>query len=255
MITVVSGVYPAGYTEYGRRCLQSFRDHWPSVPLVLYVEDGGAEPAEDLGDRVRLRSVWDCNGPREFLDRHKDDPTRTGRKPCDQWHEKFRNKRPYCYRYDAVKFAKQCFYPEHAAASLADGDIMIWLDADVPTFKPVDLTTIEQMMGAADLIYLGRGKAHSEIGFWAVRLNPLTREFLALLAEIYRSDAVFKLDEWHSAFVFDHCRRRFTMSRGKARDLTPNGSGHVWFQSPLGAFCDHLKGNRKQMDASPERPQ
>jgi hypothetical protein len=70
-----------------------------------------------------------------------------------------------------------------------------------------------------------------------------------MFAEVWERDEVFALPEWHSAFVFDHCRSKFSL---RERNLTPNGTGHVWFQSPLAKYLDHLKGNRKTMQRSPE---
>jgi hypothetical protein len=112
-------------------------------------------------------------------------------------------------------------------------------------------------LGAHDLCYLGRQGMHTELGFWAVRLNEATRRFLAHFAEMFRSDAVFNLPEWHSAYVFDHVRRFHETDRQypiRTLNLTLRGQGHVWFQSPLGRYTDHLKGDRrKQAGRSLER--
>jgi hypothetical protein len=250
-VTVCTGWHPAGYAQYGKRFLETFYRHWPAtIPLVLYTEEmvGAANFSHER--TVSERRLRLCSGVMEFLERHKDSAGANGRDKSVM-RKSSEIAKGYTYRFDAVKFCKQLFIPEHAAASLPDGEILVWLDADVVTFKDVPESFIPELMDGADLCFLGRGHAHSEIGFWAVRLNDKTRAFLHCLAETYRSDRVFKLDEWHSAFVFDTCRRAL---RGlKELDLSPAGSGHVWFKSPLCKYTDHLKGDRKLVGRSKER--
>jgi hypothetical protein len=61
---------------------------------------------------------------------------------------------------------------------------------------------------------------------------------------------VFALPEWHSAFVFDWVRGIAQLDEA---NLTPEGRGHVWLQSPLARYTDHMKGARKALGYSPER--
>lgn len=251
-VTIVSGWHPAGYDLYGRNFAEGFDKFWPADhALAVYTEQKVALP------RGECRSLWDCSGVGAFIERHKNNEEACGRKPNKLWKEKF-STRGYNFRFDAVKFCKQLFIPEHAALhSEPNGDeIIVWLDGDVKTDAPVPADFIRKQMGDDDLIYLGRTTMHSEIGFWACRNNGRGQAFMTALADCYRTDAVFKLNEWHSAFVFDHVRhqeqtRRFSPLR--VRNMTPTGHGHVWFQSPLRDFSDHLKGNRKVTGKSPER--
>jgi hypothetical protein len=240
---VVTGFSPKGYEEYGRRFLEGFDKHWPrEIGLIAYVEEPVKMP------RGSFRSLYACDGVGAFIDRHKDDPERNGRKPNDKWRERHR-RFGYNFRFDAVKFCRQCFIPRHAAADMADGDLLTWLDGDVMTFDHPPKSFLDDLIGDADIAFLGRKATHSEIGYWSVRLNTRTRTFLNRFADVWESDQVFKLDEWHSAYVFDHSRRAVPMSE---RNLTPNGSGHVWFQSPLKKYTDHCKGARKALGYSPE---
>lgn len=244
MIRVCSGFSPAGYREYGRRFLDTFDKHWPAaVDLRVYVEEAVPMP------RDACRMLWDIPGARAFYDRHANNAAAQGKVPQPGWKERERQK-GYSFRHDAYKFFKQIFIPEAAATDLADGDILVWLDADVVTFKDVPATMVPDLLGDADVCYLGRDRSHSEIGFWAVRINAKTHWFLTTIAEIYRSDMVFALAETHSAFVWDYARRSACL---RERNLTPGGHGHVWMQSPLRQWTDHLKGGRKGMGRSPER--
>lgn len=214
------------------------------------------EPVPDAPEGV-IWSLWDCQGQREFLERHADNLEAQGRKPRRGW-KASHVRGGYSFRFDAVKFSRQCFIPEYAASLLPDGEVMVWLDADVVTLADVPAGFVEELLGGADVAYLGRQPKHSEIGFWACRIGPETRAWLAELADLFRSDAIFELKEWHSAFAWDHTRRLFeaggAFGQGiDARNLTPGGSGHVWCTSPLAPYMDHLKGKRKAKGKSPER--
>ena len=241
---VCSGFSPAGYVEYGKLFLDTFDRHWPDeIDLEVFTESPVEMP------RGTCRSLWECDGVAAFIQRHKANPAQNGREISDRWSEKYKA-RGYNYKFDAVKFCRQCFIPHAAAAGMDDGDILVWLDADVVSFNDVPRQFVDRLLGESDLIYLGRNRLHSEIGFWAVRINNRTREFLKMFAEIWKTDRVFALREWHSAFVFDHCRDKCSLF---PTNLTPNGSGHVWFQSPLRRYTDHCKGQRKSLGYSPER--
>lgn len=238
MTTVISGCSPAGYLEYGRAFLSSFHARWPDdVGLLFYTEQPIDVP------RGECRSLWDCDGARAFADRHVQNIAANGR--AEHYLRPKEQRAGYSYRFDACKFFKQLMIPEHAAKGLPDGEILIWLDADVITTDFMPKGAIEGFLDDTDLAYFGREAFHSEIGFWAIRLVPATRMFLASMAGMYRSDAVFKLKEWHSAFVWDHCRRRYEKAGGRAKNLTPGGRGAVWEKSPLAKYSRHLKGKLK----------
>ena len=246
-ITVITGWNADGYHEYGKRFLETFDRYWPSdVRLVTYIEDPDFKPL-----RAEKRSLYLCGGVVDFINRHKDDPVKRGAKQTDKWMERSHGK-PYNFRFDAVKFSKQMFIPAHAASTLPDDDIMVWLDGDVITHNDVPHGFVEGLMAGSDLIYLGRGRTHSEIGFWAISVGKHTRALVEDMAELYRSDLIFSLNEWHSAYAFDYCRRVFEKHGGTSRNLTPDGSGHVFATSPLSPYMDHLKGRRKGLDRSPE---
>lgn len=243
-VRVCSGFSPNGYEEYGKKFLETFHAHWPKDhELVVYTEDAVKTP------RGQVRPLWQIPGVLGFLDRHAKNPEANGRKPTEKWKDNERRV-GYSYRWDARKFCRQLFIPEDAARGMPDGSVLVWLDADVHTFAKIPNDFIAGLLGDADVCFLGRGKKHSEIGFWAVRLNAKTRGFLSDLADMYRSDNVFKLREWHSAYVWDYVRQKHGLAE---KDLSPNGRGHVWFSTPLGQYSDHLKGARKRLGRSPER--
>jgi len=247
-LTVVTGWSPSGYIEYGKKFFEAFDKHWPEdVPLLAYVEEVVPELTSKRRP-VRQILISEIPGCKDFLDRHSTSNRAHGRLPLETWKEKERIA-GYSYRFDAYKFCKQAFIPLHAA-SLTTTGLMCWLDADVVTFSGVPARGIEELLPPGkDLAYLGRGEKHSEIGFQLYRL-PGALGMLGKFASLYDTDEVFQLPEWHSAFVFDHARKTTGVA---AHDLTPRGVGHVWFQSPLGNWMDHLKGKRKTLGISMER--
>lgn len=245
MIRVCSGMHPAGYDQYGRKFLDTFDRHWDrAIDLKVWTERRYDMP------RDACRSLWDIPGAAEIQERYHASAERCGRVPRLGWKESAR-RAGYNFRFDASKFWKQILIPEAASLDMADGDILIWLDADVVSLAPVAPEWINELLGEAEVCYLGRDRSHSEIGFWAVRLNPRTRYFLWGIANCYRTDAVFDLKEWHSAFVWDSIRRDLNLAE---RDLTLGQRGHVFARSPLSARLDHLKGDhRKRLGFSVER--
>lgn len=236
-IRVCSGFHPAARTIYGERFLASFDRYWPAeIELQVYVEEPVPMPRE------ACRDLWSIPGAKTFHVEHAGRPEAQGKVPKPCWKESER-RRGYSFRTDAAKFWKQILIPGAAAEGLADGDILIWLDADVVTKRAVPLDFIPGLMRSAEVCFLGRARQHSEIGFWAVRINDRTRAFLADMAGIYKSGEVFALPETHSAFVWDTARRRAGLQE---RSISPkDGNGHVWPMTPLAQYTDHDKGPRK----------
>lgn len=234
-ILVCSGFSPSGLVQYGERFLSSFDKFWPAeIGLSVWAE----EPFEDA--RGSYRDLWKAPGADAVL-AHVADDAAHGAAPGPLWKDKER-RAGYSFRWDAAKFWKQCLIPHAALREVQTGDILVWLDADVETIAPVPADLIPRLLGEHEVAYLGRTGKHSEIGFWAVRINSRTRHFLSRLAATYWTGAFRELREWHSAFVWDHCRRA---DRLDGIDLTPGGSGHVWPSSPLAPYMRHDKGKRK----------
>lgn len=237
VVRVCSGFSPHGRLVYGERFLASFHRHWPNpVELQVWVEEPFEMP------RRACRLLWDIPGALEFHARHSGNQAAKGlaAQPCWKDREKARG---YSFRTDAYKFWKQIVIPEAASQDMADGDILVWLDGDVETTRPVPHGFVPSLLGDAEVAYLGRARGHSEIGFWAVRLNRRTRRFLHEIALLYTTDEVFRLREWHSAFVWDTVRAASGMVE---RNLCGKGMvGHVWPHTALARYTRHDKGKRK----------
>lgn len=247
-LTVVTGWSPAGWDEYGRRFWESFDRYWPpSVDLVVYGESPRMLESR-VGRKTAFRTLSSIPGCVEFLKRHDGSRTVAGRAPALGFEARWKPKHyqtGYNFRFDALKFCRQGFIPHDAARLLpsAPSQLLCWLDGDVVTLKPVPAGYVEGLLPRGSAVaYLGRGDKHSEIGFQLYRI-PDAASMLKEFRNLYDSDRVFNLKEWHSAFAFDIAR---TTTGTTGRDLTPGGFGHVWQQSPLRGLTDHLKGDRKK---------
>lgn len=253
-MTICSGVHPAGWEKYGKRFAETLALYVPFwIGFRFYTE----EPVDFvLGER---RDLWAIEGARAFYYRHKGIPAHNGLERTPHWRPKdiraLANSGESAWRWDALRFFKQCIIPEHASRDLPDGDILIWFDADIVFFRDMPEDWVEKLLGGMDLCYLGRNKG-AEIGFWAVSLNARTRAFLKDLSAMYLEDGVFGLEQFHSAYVFDYVKEAHLKKKMSERNLTPGGRDHVWMQfEPLYRWSDHLKGNRrKNLGYSPEHP-
>lgn len=234
-VRVCTGWHPEGSKIYGRRFLASFDHFWPKdVELRVYTE----EP-EDC-PREANRSLWDCEGARD-CQVHFGPAKFHGRVPDARW-KASAIREGYNFRFDAAKFWKQCLIPEAASLDMDDGDILVWLDGDVESIGFVPANVPSKWLKVQDLCYFGRGAKHPEIGFWAVALSPETRHFLFCIANTFRTGAVLEWKEWHSAFIWEGCRKDLGIA---SNDLTPGGHGHVWPMTEMSVYTRHDKGKRK----------
>lgn len=253
-IAVISGAWGENAQRYIDIFAANFDRHWPKEVALYFATDRAVTFPEMRGRHVVFIPLASCDGYSAFMNRHAGSARANGREVLPEWKDKLKAS-GYNFRFDAVKFAGQAFAPEAAASYLERGDLLIWLDADSYARKEVSLRWIEAMHDGKDArdrpvlydgAYLGRERKHTEIGFWTVRHGKPGLALLHRFAGLYRSDALFELKEWHSAFAWDHARLGAWRADGLVmRNLTPGGSGHVWRSSMLREYLDHLKGAEK----------
>jgi hypothetical protein len=242
LTTIITLMWGDAWDRYGKNFAESLDRYWPKDVDLVVVSD------RDLPlPRGCVVSLDLANGLAEFRSRWREDRKATG---FDSGFRKV-DGRGYSWRHDAVKWAPQAFAPEVATADLLDGELAVWFDADVLTHKEVPEGWVDGIIGDADLCHLGRRNASSELGFWAVRLSPLTRSFLGMFANAYRSDRVFRFAEQHSGFVFDQCLPDLIEAGVAVKNLTAGMHGHVWPDTILGKYTAHLKGRRKETGFQP----
>jgi len=91
---------------------------------------------------------------------------------------------------------------------------------------------------------------HSECGLVGYNLrHPAAKSFLERFRRLYVDDLLFREAEYHDAYLFDRLRREFECrghrSHDMARGVGSAAGRHVFVNSALGRYMDHLKGDRK----------
>lgn len=246
------------YDLYGKRMIETFSQYWPQdVEIHIYHE--GDIPTTDK-PRVFYKDLLDVNPDLvAFKERYKNDPVANGmpdnagtpggkRRPKGinpKWFPK------QSYLWDAVRFSHKVYAQTHLA-STTDADVMFWVDADTITYRNVGDAYKEWLPPNMFCSYLGR-KTYTECGFIGFNLkHPSSNEFMERYKAMYNDDTIFDLIEWTDCHAFDKVREDME-KEGKITNYNLNTSGdkrHPFVNSPLGAYMDHLKGNRKQTGSS-----
>lgn len=246
-VTVVTSFGERGYQDYGRRFIETFDRHaGGEIDLLVYAEHQFAHNPEG---RMTVRPLFGVDLCADFIDRYADNKLASGREPTKAWKQKDRDS-GYSFKTDAVKFARKVFAISDAARRLPASGMLVWLDADVVALERFSSQLFHDLLADADVAYLGREGTHSECGFLAFRM-PAALTLVRVWEAYYESGRFLEQPEWHDSFLFDEARR--SRPHLKYRDLSPGGRGHVWCNSPLARYFDHLKGERKAMGFSPER--
>jgi len=242
-----------GYQLYGQKMLESFLNFWPAnLKMMVYIENFAID--KDLANNLRILTR-DLNAVQDltiFKNRHKNNQKAHGFWPEGRTAKEF--------QFDAVRFSHKVFslYDCFKNPPL-EYKSMIWLDGDTITFRPVPDNFLETVaprnfwnsgVGKQKygISYLGRSRQHSECGFMSFnKTHPLMPAFWEMFADMYRTDQIFDLAEWHDSFVFDHVRKIFEAKGMINLNLTPKiASGHPFINCDLGLYMDHMKGARKR---------
>jgi hypothetical protein len=167
------------------------------------------------------------------------------------------------FLWDAVRFSNKVFCVINAVRNSANYDYVLWVDADTFTFRPLPLNFLETLLPQDTMLtFLGReryalkdGGKYPECGFVGYNLrHPNIQEFVAEWEKLYISNEVFQLLEWHDSFVFWHLARKFQEKYNiQVNDIGygKNVKGHhVFINSELGLYMDHMKGKRKKLGSS-----
>lgn len=227
----VTSFGPDGYEVYGKRFLESWVKHGPQdAQLFVYVEGW---PAEQGGDRVEYRDLFDIPGIQEFLFCCTL-PAMQGRIMGGK-----RN-----YRYDVSRFCRKSFAQCDAASDYSGP--LYWIDADVELTAPVELPE----WGEEFMQYLGRPDWHSCASFvgWNCA-HPIASEFWRVYYNLYVTGTVFALEEWHDSYVLDWIRHQMKLpARNLAEGLEMKGPANVF--DKVFSWGHHYKGNLKFTEAT-----
>ena len=270
-IKVITSYKPGSWKEYAERAVRSVIEHWPDGTAInVYHESQDQDTF--FHPRVKFIDVHkEQTELVKFKERHHKDPVANGevqeieggvKRPAE-FNGSDKNKGSYLF--DAVRFANKVFCVTHAIKNSIEKnyDYVIWLDADTYTFRPMPRDFLESLLPKNTMLtYLGRenpqkkdGGKYPECGFVGYNLkHPDIQNFTRDWEDLYISDGVFKLLEWHDSYVFWHLSKWYRQhKRIEVNDIGywKGVKGfHVFINSELGLYMDHFKGKRKNIGSS-----
>lgn len=239
-------MHARGYEQYGRNMIDSFLKHWPeNQQLVVYTEGFVLAPEHANNSRIVGRDLLACSPELvAFKQRHRDNPAANGfRDP---------SRRDPDFIYDAVRFSHKVFALFHAIHHrLAGAEAVVWVDADTVTHNRIPNDFLDKnfpLDPTTGIYYLGRTQQHSECGWMVFNCNnSYMKAFWKQFVNQYVLDQLFKLNEWHDSFVFDHVRTQMENAGMRNHNITPDyARGHPFVDCFLGEYMDHLKGPKRK---------
>ena len=158
--------------------------------------------------------------------------------------------------WNARKFSFKVFAVEHAVLNAREG-VMTWIDADTVAFRAIPASFLSGLIPRYCMLgYLGRTNMYAECGYVSYNVDhPATKPFVTAVADLYRKGIVFGMREWHDSYVFDLVRFGFEQKFGVSNfDISCDVGhlSHVFINSDLGKYLDHMKGRRKDKGRSNE---
>ena len=230
---------------YGVEMINSFFANWPdNVRLTAYIEE-----SSELDDRAVKPKII-------IKDFNKHVPEYKSFVKKFQHKEKFTDD----FRFNVFRFAHKV-YAIAKALNKVKSKYLIWLDADIKTYKKIPLEFLDTLVADNTYMsYLGRENtsikhlSYSECGFLIFNTeHHIHKNFWQNMMKMYDDGNLFKEKEWHDSYIFDVVRKNLEKTKNtKNFDITNHGlvdvknDDHVFVSSVLGKFMDHKKGNRKE---------
>ena len=242
-LSVFTSWHPTGYKKYGKQFINGYLNYWPqNVPLTIYAEDHEPDTANAESITV-LDQASTLPDLKAWQHRHKDNPHAHG------WNK---DKSKKSFLWDASRFANKTFALWHFAENCGT-DIFMWCDGDVRTHTPMPMEFLHEIAPDENQLatYLGR-KTWPECGWMMFNTHhPEFKQFMEQWRWIYESDDIFEHVESHDSFIFGELVEDFKSMGVEFRDLGgPEKGGHIFINSVLGQYMDHLKGFRKEVGKS-----
>lgn len=261
-ITVVTTFHQKGMDLYGQRFLDSFVKHVdPRIKMIVYAED--CDPVNPNSDQITIITHEHLPKLKEFKQQWGSVPKANGDISADPIlsRRKDSNKK---FKWDAVRFANKVYAVFDACERSTDW--CVWMDADTVVHSDWSYDQFKDLLPSTSWItYVGRGKGSQtwpECGFYGLNLNDVVcQEFLKEFERYYTEaeDGIFTLVEWHDSFVFGHILNDFKKTAPNVldysaemylREARSGGGGHPLINTRLGAWIDHMKGDRKTLGKS-----
>ena len=270
-IKVITSYKPGCWEQYGKKGIESMAEQFPKeVDIVVYAEEPKPECKYDRIQWIDLNTAE----PElfKFKNRHNNDPVANGeldeieggvRRPEELKTKGGKDATKGSYLWAAVRFANKVFCVVNGIRNSKDYDYVVWIDGDTFSFRPIPIDFFKNLLPVDTMLtYLGRenpklndGGKYPECGFVGYNLkHPEIQNFIDDWEKLYITDKVFKLLEWHDSYVFWHLSKQYR----RERNIKVNDIGywkgvkghHVFVNSELGEYMDHMKGKRKKIGTS-----
>lgn len=227
---IVSAMSSQNYHDYGHDMYSSYLGTTPPIEMAVYSEHDLPTPHLKLTQQEK------------FVERN-----------LHRTHTSF--------KYDAVKFCYKPYAIKTAMdfySSSAQYTRLLWIDADTRFKQQITEDWITQQLydPHAYLSYYGRPNYHSETGVMLFNLeHPYTKTYVNTVVDLYNTDNIFLLKEWHDSYVWDYVREQSTEhAHNISKDIPKVPGGHI-INYCIGDTLDHMKGKRKYQGYSKEQQQ
>lgn len=225
--------------DYLHVSTMAYMQYFPAeVPLLLKLTK---DDMQDVVNQSITNLAKSIKGDKEGRKLHMETGQTKEEHDFYERHKDYKNEGDYRTNY--IDFSHKIFalYQAYLFAKQEGIDYIIWLDADVVAKSEITIEDIEKWHNGADIAYLGRKDwDHSECGV-VIYKTETAGKFIERFHEMYATDHVLKLEQYHDSYVFDQLRKEFTdltyynISEGiEGRD--------VFNISILGEKLQHFKG-------------
>jgi len=250
---VVTTFNQQGLQLYGQRFINSFAQNMPpEVDLYAYGERCRPQVPKSKSKIYPLDQEQSVPAVFEFKKRYKNDPRANGQGP-----DKKRLDAKKAFKWDAIKFSNKV-YVVCDAAERVDADVLIWMDADSYVHTPMTVDFLEKFIPEDTFTcYAGRTNKYTECGWYSMNLkHPHAKEFFNEFQRMYdeAEQGIFLEKEWHDSYIYDVVRvwheEKFGVKNKNFSAGIIEKEGHPIINSELGAYIDHMKGDRKRQGHS-----
>lgn len=235
------------WNYYAKRCVQSIIQYWPKEVKKLFYPDDSQQ------------TIFSGNTNYSNLKRNQPDLKKFIKRNTDHPLVKEKMEKPLRspFEYDVIRFSHKVFCMIDAA-NRCNTDVLIFLDADTVTYKPITIEWLNHIAPPNKFTtFLGRPKkGFSETGFITFNLAlPESEKFFARWKEYYDKDLWVNLKGFTDSFTYDAARldttdRSLDNDLNDGRYLGSRSAKHPFVNSELGDYMDHLKGDRKDIQSS-----
>ncbi len=245
---VVTTFNQDGLDLYGQKMIDSFEQNWPNeVDLYVYAEKCTPKKTKR---NIIIRDLLAQKPINVFKGIWKDVPKANGKE-----NPKGRVDAHKGFKWDAIRFCHKVYAIFDCAKSLSksDVDVLIWMDADTLCHSYMPIKFLDDFIPPEKSVcYFDRSPKWPECGFYSMNLkDDATHKFLSRFQWVWDNaeQGIFTMKEWHDSFVFYEIIKEFRNVQGfqehNLSNVTISGEGHPIINSKLGAYIDHMKGERK----------